>query len=1109
MVDFNNEQLRAIETIDNNVGVIAGAGTGKTALLTERFINIIENSTLTPQKALESIVAITFTKKATREMVDRITKRINELSEEGNDRFKGLDKFVPFMNISTIDSFCKKIIDENGFLIGLGANYEIIEPSEGMKLLDKVIAEVLNKNFSDKNFRQFLYVTELDKKENIIEVFREAYKNIVSKGYDFDRLLEKSFKDASESDTHLIEYLNEIDELVMKLKDIRVQKKDGKGTLAALHGSKSIFRYRFDDSRTKMLDKEELDDQSKVSELLTNIRSATNNLDMSDNTCDKISLSEKELAEKEISNIGEEILKLTEEQRLNFIIKLKPIYSTINNILKEIENRFRSFKLKELKLEFNDLLYYANIILENDNVRKRYQEKFQYFMIDEFQDTNLLQRNLFYKLASKNKLLDRKNFFVVGDPKQSIYGFRGSDLDVFYETIDDIEESGGEIIELVQNYRSTKELVSYANILFSEIMGEKYISLNANSKKTDKKVLRIDVQSNESIDEAEETAKYILKLKEEGRSFKDIAILFRSSGKLNELEYCLKKYNIPYINPKSKGFFDKREVLDLILFTRVLNSTDDSLSLYGLLRSDFFIISDEDLYNLSQKKGYNLWSKLTNYKGDVGEIIKAKYILEDVISRKDQESVYELIKDFVNKTNIYKLMSLTKRNEQILENIKKFEILAFQYPGDKNSVSDFLDYIKDLSDETVAEAEVNSGADLVNLLTIHSSKGLEFPVVILFDGNNPGKNDTDKILVNREIGYGIKLFDTDIIHSQVSDKNNNLKNEEIDRLLYVCVTRAEEEFVFTNRLESSNYGSALSNNKRLLKENIDYDIDIVENIELKSEVEENIKLKITTDESSLSKVKEIKKYKKDIRSSITGYNVYKSCPREYYYRYKLGIKNTEILDNRFENFDNQINSVTISRDEAAEFGTIVHSLIENFNNENFEEQLLDSIENSNIKDKERLKTRINKNLKTYQNNKISGESIYEFGFLYKLDEGMMTGSIDELVFTNDGVILIDFKTNNVKDNNHLEKLVNDYKPQIRLYSLAVEKLIGKKPKLSYIYFLDYDKIVEVPWDDKENKILLEELNNFLRFISYNDSIDRYEVTGDCFKCDYKTICNKE
>lgn len=1070
-MDFNQQQKQAIETIDKNLCVVAGAGTGKTAILTHRFINILKSSKLPPKKTLTSILAITFTKKATEEMVKRISKEIRDLSDQ-DSRFQGLLNYIPFIKVSTIDSFCKNIIDENNLYIGLGSDYEIIEEYEGDKILNDIIKEIVIAEMNENTLlSRFMIESNCSRINNLVFSLNKAYRKIISKGYEFNKLLEKFPDKENKLDTFKLSK-----ELELKIEMLLDEKlANGRHKIIKLYKNGILEDLKYSENNSK--------------EILIEILSAIGNLKDQDHS----------LIMDITSLINESLIILEQEY--------KEYYNLINNLLIKIDENFREEKRISGQLEFNDLLYYTKIILKNDKIRKSYQEDIKYIMIDEFQDTNYIQRDIFYSLASESNLLDRNNFFVVGDPKQAIYGFRGSELSVFEETMEDIKKSNGEIIRLVDNYRSSEELVNYANILFNQVMGNKYDNLISNKEYKNKKVNYLEIIS-EDEKESDIVAQTIKSLVNEGKKYEDIAVLFRSSTNLKELEDSLSKYNIPYINPKSKEFFNKREILDLILFVKVLNSPEDNLNLYGLLRSNIFLIDDEKLYDLS-KNGDSLWNNLLNYDGNDFDILRSQRILMKILAKKNQASIYQLVKEFINETRYYEFYSFISNSQQEIENIRKFEELALEYSANYNNyTNEFLEYILNKSEQDENEASVELSNNCVRLMTIHSAKGLEFPVVIFYDSKNSHRYRSEDIEINGELGYGLKLDGDSLIYNEVKNRNNILEKEERDRLLYVCVTRAEKEFIFINLKNNEKEKIHRDSFLEQLVNIEDYEYNIIKVINSLKPIKKT-RLTIKTDESLISEEKKEINQKKDIVSSITGYNVYKSCPREYYYKYKLGIKNTEILDKGYDNFSENKDPVTISREDAAEFGTMVHSLIENLDEDNVDKQILESIENSSIDEKDNFKIRIKKNLDTYLENKILGKSIYEFGFLYKLDEGMMTGSIDELVFTDDGVCLIDFKTNKVKNDNHLEELVDYYKPQIRLYSLVTEKLIGEKPKKSYIYFLDYDKIVEVPWDDEENENLLKELNNFLRFVSYNDSIDWYEVTGNCYHCDFKTICNKE
>lgn len=1066
---FNKGQKEAIETIDKNVCVIAGAGTGKTAILTHRFINIIKSSKLPLEKALTSTLAITFTKKATQEMINRITNEIIKISES-DKRFKDLLNYIPFINVSTIDAFCKKIIDENNLYIGLGSDYEIIESVEGNKILNSVILDVLNKKIKEDNLlKNFMLESGYPRIGELVNKLNSAYRKIISKGYDFDELIDKFPKLDREPDFgKLKDYLDKKLSYFINEKYI-----DGRNKITKLYNNGFLENLCDDNTNKKEL----------LNEIINNINTS------------------KRIPDKEKEEITEKII----EEKVLLEKDNEKYYILINDILKEIEREFRVRKLNESKLEFNDLLYYTKKILENKEIRKFYQEEFQYIMIDEFQDTNYTQRDIFYSLSSDEALLDRNNFFVVGDPKQSIYGFRGSDLSVFEKTIEDIKKSKGKIINLETNYRSSEEIVNYTNILFGNIMEEKYQPLEYFQDYENKKIKHIKINDVED-NEGDIVSRTIKKLVEGEYTYRDIGVLFRSTTNLKELEESLNKYNIPYINPKSKEFFNKREIKDLILFVKVLNSPEDSLSLYGLLRSNIFSIDDERLYELGKNKNQNLWNNLKDYDGNDEEILKAKEILEKILSKKSQTNIYDLITEFIKETKVYEIYSLYSGNQQILENIQKFEELALEYSGKYNNYpNEFLEFLKDKKLNDEREASVELSENFINLSTIHGAKGLEYPVIIFYDSKNSPNYMTEDIEVNGEFGYGLRLDGDSEIYKKVKLENKNLDLEERDRLLYVCVTRAEQEFIFIDfeggRKRKLTEDSFLY---KLLETEM-YEYEIIDEVSVKQNLEDK-KIKITSDHSKILKDEKIKFPKKDVISSITGYNLFKKCPREYFYKYKLGIKDIEVLDKEYDetNFPSEESKSVI---DPGEYGTMIHSFLENYDNLDIENEISKVIKNLDLEDRDFLENRIRKHINSYKNRKTDRNSIFEFEFLLKLESGMMTGSIDKLIISDEEIEIVDFKTNRIKN---LDQLINYYTPQIRLYGMAVKELFGKTPKKSYIHFLEEDILEEIKWNDEENKKLLNDLNYFLRFICLNDSIDKYKYTENCDEfCNYKNLCYEE
>ncbi len=1068
---FNKEQSLAINTIDKNVCVVAGAGTGKTQILTHRFINIIQKAITPPEETINSILAITFTKKATGEMIIRIQEEIEKLSQV-DSKYKNLINYVPFLNISTIDSFCKNIIDENNIFLGLPSDYQVIDEVEGEVILDAIISEVINRHIDDGTLKEYMISNSYFRIGDFSRSLRNSYRKIIQKGYDFDSLLNLfPNMDISENDYTLC--INSLEENCQHL----IKEK------YATRRSKYIKE--IDDGLFDLL-RDASDEEFIISSL--------NLIKKGVHTGENVPEEYKEI----IGNLINEQLKTYEHRYYKY-------YEKINDLLKEIDGKFKDKKIKDGTLEFGDLIYLTKKIFENPNLLKIYQDRYRYIMIDEFQDTNNTQREIFTMLASENSLLDRNNLFVVGDPKQSIYGFRGSDMTVFEKTAKDIENSNGLIIELVENYRSSKELVGFANKLFAKIMGDKYIPLNPNADVEEKKILYVDL-IDEEVSESEGIAKEILRLISEGKKYEDIAILYRSGSKIKALEDSLNKYNIPYVNPKSKEFYNKREIKDLILFLKFLNAKEDSESLYGLLRSTVFMIEDFKLYDINSRKGMHLYEKLLSYEGEDEKILFAIKSLRDILSKKSQRNIYQLLREFIEVTNYYEILSLIHPTTQEIENVRKFEELVLEFTNNESFfVNEFIEYLTFASKTDPREAQVDDDSDSVSLMTIHGSKGLEFPVIIFYDSiNTPNYSNSSPIEVSGVMGYGIKMESDSLIYDSVKDFNSREDREERDRLLYVCVTRAKEELIFfhegKNKKKNIPKNSFLEN--LLSLEEYEYDLKnkFLEDLDLNHKTVE-----ISTDNSETEDSKDYLSIPKKVTTSITRYISYKRCPREYFLKYKLGIKELKIEKEVEE--ENLEFSKPLGMDYA-QYGSLVHNLIENYDESiNLEDQVSRSLKTLGVSHNEKIKNTALKHLRSYAKEEVSKDKTHEFEFLLKLEEGYISGSIDLLIFDKEGIKIVDFKTNKVTD---LDKLVEIYKPQLRIYSIAIESMFKEVPLSASIHFLDIDKLVEVKWDELENKKLKEELNSFLRFTTDNDSIDEYKCSEKCHKyCDFLEFCNKE
>jgi ATP-dependent helicase/nuclease subunit A len=486
-------------------------------------------------------------------------------------------------------------------------------------------------------------------------------------------------------------------------------------------------------------------------------------------------------------------------------------------------------------------------LLDNQEILEKYQNKFRYFMIDEFQDTNELQKNIFYKLATIKKPLDRQNLFIVGDPKQSIYGFRGADIDVFYDVIDDINnDSLGDVITLKENYRSFDTILQFINDVFAKIMQDKYSELLFNkisNNDIDIEILHDEVNrcaKESSIYEAQAIAKRIKTLVQVGKyQYKDIALLFRASTRNHIYEEALKDYNIPYYNSSSKRFFNRQEILDIINGLKTISNPYDTIAAIGFLRSPMIGLKDTSIYWLLKYLDTNVYNTILNIKDnsifskeEKEKLNEAAEILGYFYKVKNLYCVSEILNLLIEKTLFVETSLLKADGRQILANIYKFIELTNSYSSENNySLEDYIDYLDKIKASNESEGVIQSEEDdVVKIITIHSAKGLQFPVVIIPEMSRGSGGTPPKMLYSKDIGIGVKTEATEGIYGKIYSTQKTKEKEEAERILYVAVTRAEEMLILG--CYGGDYGFKKMIKNLLPKDQIRYIYDI----ELEKEV---------------------------------------------------------------------------------------------------------------------------------------------------------------------------------------------------------------------------------------------------------------------------------
>lgn len=458
------------------------------------------------------------------------------------------------------------------------------------------------------------------------------------------------------------------------------------------------------------------------------------------------------------------------------------IYYEYQNILK-----------KNNSVDFDDLLTLPVLLFKsNKSVLEHYQDRFKYILIDEYQDTNEVQ----YKLC---KLLAKKynNIFVVGDQDQSIYSFRGAN----YKNILNFEKDYKDalVIKLEENYRSTNIILKAANSVIKNNKERKEKNLWSNMGEGVKiKYLRSYDEKHEITLVIEEINKLLL----QGYTNNDIAILYRTNAQSRVVEEMFLKSNIPYKVVGSYYFYNRSEIKDLISYLRLILNQNDDISLRRVINVPKRKIGASSILKL-EKKALEL--NISMYEAiDSGKELEFKNILEELIKDSESLSLTELIDDILEKTNMIKSLELNKDLESDLriENLQEFKSISASFEERTGSVnlSDFLEEITIMSDMSMYKHNDSE----VTLMTLHSAKGLEFPIVFL-------------------IGMEEGLF------PHINSLNESEQLEEERRLCYVGITRAKKMLFITNSKRRMLYGKETSNTPSRFIDEIDDDLKEIVN----------------------------------------------------------------------------------------------------------------------------------------------------------------------------------------------------------------------------------------------------------------------------------------
>ncbi len=1122
------EQALAINTIKSNVSLLAGAGSGKTYVLMKRFVQILRaDLSVNPT----NIVAITFTRKAADEIKGRVRQAVSECVEQAQTDLERLRwqehlQKVESAPISTIHSLCSRILRDNPVETQLDPEFTILEDFEAQDFFKETLQQYLRKNIKENAaLRRLVQTYGVNSFVNQVTALGDKLSELVRE----DNLAEPYLK-AKEELPALQQKLFAAVREVIEAREALGAKTKGRQTLTEAAG---------------LLD--EMQKQLLASEPDCSLLDASG----------VVKVSGKALA-AELTNLK------NLRQELNHVLLNAKGCDLVQDWLAVLQEFYAclSARKQENNVLFNDDLDLLAIehLQKNEALRQKYQERYKYIMVDEFQDTNERQRQLIYLLCG-NKLDGKNNLFIVGDVKQSIYRFRHADVSVFNKVKEDIAQNAGQNLGMKTNFRSTQSIVESCNTAFCQLMDlpkeEICLAHHEGANTGGAKVCLLQVPYKSKDDElgakedkwqkeAEAIAAYLQqelpKVEPQLRPGASKAILLRAMTHCEILRQTLQGYGINCVVVKGKGFYEQQEVLDILNLLAALHNRYASLELAGALRSNYFGLDDATLTQLfwQTENDKPLWDVLQAVgSGELQMNLQpeqqalAMQAAERLRSLRQAAALMALPELFAQLWDELKpefVLSQQENGPSKLANVKKLRRLAQQYCQTKQaSLAEWLQNVKDLRASSSKEPAATVQADdALQIMTIHNSKGLEFDFVILPQLDKSVKGDTASIkyLPGKEGEQGllgIKVPDKEMqlqnsgVYELAKARDSELEEAESRRLLYVAMTRAQKQLLMVGTVAEEKLPEAVIGLPaakgwwQQLQAVYEADWEKRESscpwVRLlcadalsPAVAQQGEQQQLALEPLALAP---LPAYAACGRTCFTAsaLQTYLHCQRQYYYQQVLAVPELE---------------QTVAGEQAHELpasvtGSIVHKALELYNGYNAEAVFAIALEEfAPGAAATQAKSVFDAYIVSDLYKALPKKQKRELEFVQPLQQELAAeGVIDLLAFDeDDNMIIVDYKTGTPPEPDEVKL---GYAYQLALYKDAAEKLYpGKRVVRAELHFLQNMSVWQLPLD----KSYLQEAIELCEEISGKGEEDDFACSCNesCAYCHYAYLCpqkNKE
>ena len=899
------EQIEAIYTAGQNILVSASAGSGKTFVMAERILDQLARGV-----EISQLFISTFTVKAATELKERLEKKISQQIQETDDvdlkQHLGRQLAdLPNAAIGTMDSFTQKFLGKHGYLIDIAPNFRILQnESEQLILKNEVFHQVFEEHYQGENKEKFSRLVKNFAGRGKDE---RGLRQQVYKIYDFLQSTSSPQKWLSDS---FLKGFEEADFAIEKDK-LTEQIKQALWDLESFfryhldNDAKEFPKAAYLEAVQQVLDEigtlNHLSDSQAYQKVLSHVVAISKEkngraLANSSRKADLKPLADAYNEERKsqfakLGQLADQITILDYQERYHG--ETWELAKTFQNFMSDFVEAYRERKRQENAFEFADISHYTIEILENfPQVRDAYQERFHEVMVDEYQDTNHIQERMLELLSNGH------NRFMVGDIKQSIYRFRQADPQIFNEKFQRYAQNPqeGKLILLKENFRSSSEVLSATNDVFERLMDQEVGEINydsmhqlvfANTKLTPNpenkaEFLLYDKDDSEQEEEESQTEtrltgemrlviKEILKLHQEnGVAFKEIALLTSSRSRNDQILLALSEYGIPVkTEGEQNNYLQSLEVQVMLDTLRVIHNPLQDYALVALMKSPMFGFDEDELVRLSLQKvenkvQENLYEKLVNAQK---QATSKKNLIYTALAEKLNQfmdilaswrlyakthSLYDLIWKIYNDRFYYDYVGALPNGPARQANLYALALRADQF--EKSNFKGLSRFIRMIDQVLEAQHDLASVAvappkDAVELMTIHKSKGLEFPYVFILNMDQDfNKQDSmSDVILSRQNGLGvkyiakvetgaveahypktIKLSIPSLTYTQNEKELQLASYSEQMRLLYVAMTRAEKKLYLVGKgsrekLEAKEYPAAnngkLDGNTRLQARN--------------------------------------------------------------------------------------------------------------------------------------------------------------------------------------------------------------------------------------------------------------------------------------------------